>query len=141
MTRNLTLATLTLAASLFSGCAVLTPMQGDWEVELTDADDCTVALELEQTGDEVEGEADLTCRIYITSGGETYTYDMEEDGIEVVGEFDRDGNEFTLELEFYDSFFEADIEIVLEGELDEDELEGDAEINGEDWGEFEGELD
>jgi len=114
---------------------------GDWEIELTDADHCLITMELEQDGDELEGEADVECRIFFTYDGESYYYDVDARGVDLEGELDLDRMDFEIDLEFYDDFFDENIEITLEGEVDGDQMEGDAEVFGDDWGEFEGELD
>ncbi len=136
MTRFPTLFAL-CALTLAAGCQILGPnMTGDWDIDVVDADDCTMELELEQEGDDLEGEADIECRLFFTVSGESYYYDLSARGVDVDG--DIDGDEFELEIEFYDDFFEDDVEMVLFGELDGDDIDGDIELFGDDWGEFEG---
>ena len=119
----------------------LIDITGDWKLELTDAEACLIELEVEQDGDKLEGDALVECRVYFWIGDEQYYYDLEEDRVELDGEIDLDDGEFEIDLEFYDDYFEMNIEIVLEGEVDGDEMDGDVEILGDDWGSFKGELD
>jgi hypothetical protein len=124
-------------STLSTGCDLFGPsMTGTWDVEVVDADDCTVELELEQHGDEISGEADLFCRVYFSYYGETFYYDYDEGHVDVEG--DIDGDEFELILEFWDDVFEYDAEVVLTGTLDGDEIEGEVELDGDEFGDFEG---
>jgi hypothetical protein len=139
MTRLTTLISALCPLALM-GCGLLgSPMQGDWAVELVDADQCTVDMEVEQSGSDLDGEADVNCRLFFSYGGESYYYDMEARGAELSGDFD--GGDFEITIEFYDEFYEDDIEITLEGEVDGEDIDGDVEVNGDDFGDFEGALD
>jgi hypothetical protein len=124
--------------------------EGEWEIEMVDADHCEITLDLEQTDEELEGEADIECTVYWYDSyfGEYYPFDLEVDGIDVEGEIDDDG-EFDIELDkftvtfydgYWDSYWDATYEVVLEGEVDDGDIDGDVEVNGEDWGEIEGDL-
>ena len=143
MARIITTSLAALSLLTLVACDQLTPLDitGDWELELTDAEHCLITLEIEQDGDDLDGEADVECRIFFNYDGEYYYYDMEVRGADLEGDIDLDRMDFEIEIEFYDSFFEENIKVVLEGDIDEDEMKGDAEVFGEDWGEFEGELD
>jgi hypothetical protein len=122
------------------GCSALFhPMEGDWELEVVDADDCTMELEIEQDGDELDGEAEVHCVLFFDVGGELWYYEMESDDADLTG--DVDGDRFELVVSFYDDFYEEEIEIVLDGQRDGDDLEGDIEVDGEDYGDFEGSRD
>jgi hypothetical protein len=137
MTKPAVAAVLVLAP-LLTGCGLLGPsLEGRWDVELTDLDDCTAEIDLVQDGDDLSGDADVFCRVYFEYSGELFYYDFEESKADVEGS--RDGADFELEITFYDDFFEYEVEVVLEGTLDGDRIEGDAEIDGDDAGEFEGE--
>lgn len=129
--------TTVLLVSTLGGCNLFGPrMTGDWSVEVLDADDCTADLEIEQKGDELSGEADLFCRLFFQVEGETYYYDLEARGVDLEG--DIDGDEFELRFEFRDELYDK-VEVVLIGELDGDDIEGEVEINGDYFGDFEGE--
>jgi hypothetical protein len=138
MTRFTTYLMAMLTLSGLLGCNKAPEMTGTWEIEFVDAYDCGLELELEQYGDELEGEADFHCVTFPVIDDQEYEYEMSYRGVEVEGEFE-DG-EFELELTIRDDLW-GTWDLVLEGELDIDELEGDVEVNGEDLGEFEGELD
>jgi len=111
-------------------------LDGKWEIELVDADDCQIDLDIEQDGDDLEGEADINCVLFYEYYGEVWSYEMEHDGVDLTGEVD--GEDFEIELEFYDEYFDEDLEFVLVGEVEDDEMDGDAELSGTDFGEFEG---
>ncbi len=132
------LATATTLA-LLTGCGP--GLSGSWTIEVTDADDCTMELEIDTKGDDAEGEADVECRLFFQFYDELVYYDMEADGVDITGDWDKKGGDFEIEIEFYDDFFEDDVEITLEGELDGDDIEGDVMVDGDDFGEFEGERD
>ena len=141
MGRVITSSFALLSLLTFVACDPQPDITGVWELELVDADHCLVSLDLEQDGEDIYGEADLECTLYFSIDGESYTYEMEADGAKLEGTFDFDRQEFEVEFEFYDDLFEQDIEIALEGEVFVDEMEGEVTLGGEDWGEFEGELD
>ncbi len=125
---------------LVGGCDLIGPkMQGDWEVEVVDADDCTLDLEIDQKGKDLEGEADVKCNIYFSFYGEVYNYEMDHDNVDIEGEID--GDKFEIVLEFYDDFYEDDIEVVLTGEVDGEDIEGEVEVDGDELGDFEGSRD
>jgi hypothetical protein len=141
MARIRTFLTLTI---LIAGLATLTacddlPMTGEWEVELPDAEACTIELEIFQDEDDLEGVAELDCTIYVETGNEIFEpYTLRFDDLEVDGEID--GEDFEIEIEF-DAAILGRLEFVLSGEVDGDELEGEVELNGLYFGEFEGERD
>lgn len=117
----------------------LLDMSGEWEVELEDAERCDFRFELEQEDDEIEGEALVECRIYFTLDGESYYYDIDERNADVEGEVEDDGD-FELVVEFWDEVLGADLTFEFEGEVEDDEMEGDVTLDGSDWGDFAGEL-
>ena len=77
--------TLLTALSLnLGGCNLIGPnMVGDWEVDVVDADDCNLEMEIEQKQGELTGEADLSCRLFFDIYGEQFYYDMVEDGLDL----------------------------------------------------------
>lgn len=111
-------------------------IDGKWEIDFIDADDCQVDIDIEQDGEDLEGEADVYCVLYYDYYGELWTYVMEYDGADVEGEVD--GEDFEIEIEFYDEVIGETVDLVLFGEFDDDEMEGDALLFGSDLGEFEG---
>ncbi len=117
----------------------LLDITGEWEIGLEDAERCDFRLELEQEDDEIEGEAHVECRIYLNIDGETYYYDVDERDADVEGELEEDGD-FELVVEFWDDVFGAELSFEFEGEVEDDEMEGDVTLDGSDWGEFAGEL-
>jgi hypothetical protein len=137
MSSHATIATL-LLCPLLVACDPLfgSRLEGRWDIELTDFDDCGGELDLEQDGRDVFGDADVFCRVYFEVDGELYYYDFEESRADVEGR--RDGSDFDLTITFWDDFFEYEVEVVLEGTVDGDRMDGDAEIDGDDAGEFEG---
>jgi len=131
-----------LLPSLFlSGCALRAPAAGDWELEVEDADMCEIEMELEQDGEDVFGDADVNCRIFFNYGGEVYYYDLEARGADVEGEFDFNDSEITLEISFYDNYLEDTIELEIEGEIEEDEFDGELWINGDRFGDIQGDIE
>jgi len=127
---------------LVSGCGTLGPgLSGDWEVEVVEAESCTMEMELDQSGEDIEGEADLDCTIFYTFYGENFWYQMEASNADVEGEIDRSDGDFELEVNFYDTFYEEEIVIELSGELDGDDIEGEVILFDSDWGDFEGSRD
>jgi len=120
---------------LVAGCDLFgSRLAGDWDIEVIDAERCGMEVELEGSKDDVEGEGEIDCRIYFEG---SYYYDIVNDDAEVEG--DLDGDAFELEVTFYDDFFEEELSSTLEGEVDGDEMSGDIYIEGEWFGEFEGE--
>jgi len=112
---------------------------GEWDLEVPDADLCSFEFDLEQDDDELDGDGEVDCRVWFTVEGEAYYYDFQSDDAEVEGEIDDD--EIVLEISFYDSFFEADIEWVIEGEIDDDEFEGELFYFDSFFGDIEGDID
>ncbi len=131
-----------LALAALTGCDLLDgKMSGDWDLEAVDADDCTMTMEIDQSGDELEGESDVDCLLFLTIGDDFFTYDMEASNADVEGDIDRDDGDFEIEVSFYDDFFEGEIVIELSGEVDGDDIEGEIIVDGDDFGDFEGEKD
>ena len=117
---------------LLGGC--VPTLGGAWNIDMDDADDCSMELEVEQVGDDVDGEADVDCLVYLDGGN---AHRMEEAHADVDG--DRDGDDFVLRVSFFEDGI-GDIEFELDGGFDAiDTLEGDAELNGADFGDFSGE--
>jgi len=132
----------TLLLLITGGCDAFGPgLNGSWEVEAVDVDACTMDLELDQNGDDVDGEADLACTMFFNIYGEQFYYEMEASNADVEGDIDKSDGEFDLEVSFYDSFFEEEIVIELSGEIDKDEMEGEIVVADADWGDFEGRRD
>ncbi len=112
---------------------------GEWDLEVPDADSCSFELDLEQDDDELEGESEVDCRVWFNLDDGSYYYDFQVDDAEVEGEID-DG-EVELAISFYDSFFETEIEWVIEGEIDGDEFEGELFLFDDFFGDIEGDID
>jgi len=112
--------------------ACASPVQGEWELEVVDADDCEMVVALDRQGDDVEGDAELDCLLYEAYYDEWVAVRYDDDDGEVEGELD--GDDVELDVEFADSH----IAFTLEGDIDGDEMSGDVLIDGEFWAEFEG---
>jgi len=138
MYRNLLITAL---IGLFStGCDLLNQQAaGTWELEVEDAEMCELELELEQDGEDLEGEADLLCRLYFSYDGETFYYDLQTNGADVEGSYE-DG-EVELEASFYDEGFDAEIRLEIEGELEDGEFEGELMLDGDYFGDLSGEVE
>jgi len=135
MTKRWMTAWMCAAAVLATGCDLFGGrLAGEWEVEVVDADRCGMEMTLEQSGGDVEGDGEIDCRVFFEDG---YYYDMVSDDADIEG--DLDGDEFELTVTFFDDFFGEELESTLEGEVDGDELTGDIYIEGEWFGEIEGE--
>ena len=131
-----------LVLLFLAGCDALGPgLNGDWDLEVVNADDCSMTLELEQAGEDIDGDADVDCMLFFNIYGEVFSFTLEAKGADVKGDIDKKDGEFDLEVSFYDSFFEDEIVIELSGEMDGDDIEGDIVVDGADFGEFEGSRD
>lgn len=127
-----------VAGLALAGCDLFAPAAGSWELEVDDAERCTVDMEIEQSGEDLVGEADIDCRIYFSINGESYYYDLEERNVDVEGEYD--GGEIELEMSFFDDFLDSSMEIVIEGELEEGEFEGELILDGDEFGDISGDV-
>jgi len=121
------------------GCQLFSPAAGEWELEVEDVEHCELTMMIEQSGEDLEGSADLDCVTAVYIDGEYYSYPVQEYGVAVEGEYD-DGD-VELRLEYYDELFEGTVEIEIEGELDEDEFEGELIVDGDYWGDVVGDVD
>ena len=121
------------------GCDMFSPATGSWELEVEDADRCTVDMDIEQAGDELSGEADVSCRIFFNYDGEVYYYDMEQRGVYIEGDYDE--GDIELEMRFYDDFLADNIEVIIEGELEDGEFEGELLLEGDLFGDVSGNVE
>ena len=121
---------------LFVGCT--SPLQGEWEIEATDADDCTFDANISAEGDELYGDVDVACRLFFYIGSDLYYYDLDESRADLEGRT-FSGDDFEFEVSFYDQTLQDDkIVFEFEGRLYDDIMEGDISLDGSDFGEFEG---
>ena len=133
---NIKLMGVPVLFGLFVGCT--SPLQGEWEIEATDADDCAFDADISAEGDELYGDVDVECRLFFYIGSELYYYDVDESRADLEGRtFSAD--EFEFEVSFYDLSLQEDkIVFEFEGRLYDDIMEGDITLAGSDFGEFEG---
>ena len=121
-----------------AGCDLMTPAAGSWELEVEDAERCYIDMDLDQEADELDGDADVFCRLYFTYGDELYYYDLDHRSVSVTGDYDQ--GDVELELSFYDDFYETTIEIEIEGELEDGEFEGEMILGGSYFGDLAGDV-
>ena len=121
-----------------AGCELMKPAAGSWELEVEDAERCIIDMDLEQDADDLDGDADVSCRLYFTYYDELYYYDLEHRNVSVTGDYDQ--GEVELELRFYDDFYETTIEIDIEGELEDGDFEGEMILGGNYFGDLAGNV-